>query len=72
MNEKPNTYGNETIEDIISELTELHRQEQILLNRLEYKLKTMKGERNMINKKIADLLLDTYKNELIDRVYRGK
>ena len=39
MNEKPNTYGNETIEDIISELTDLHKQEQILLNRLEYKLK---------------------------------
>ena len=40
-----NTYGEENIEDIIAELTELHRQEQILLNRLEYKLKTMKGEK---------------------------
>ena len=39
MNEKPKTYGEETIEDIISELNDLHRQEQILLNRLEYKLK---------------------------------
>ena len=29
----------EDIEDIISELNDLHRQEQILLNRLEYKLK---------------------------------
>lgn len=33
------TYGEETIQDIIAELTELHKQEQILLNRLEYKLK---------------------------------
>jgi len=41
---KAKTYGEETIEDIISELNDLHRQEQILLNRLEYKLKTMKGE----------------------------
>ena len=39
------TYGEETIEDIIHELTDLHKQEQILLNRLEYKLKTMKGEK---------------------------
>ena len=39
------TYGEETIEDIIAELTDLHKQEQILLNRLEYKLKTMKGEK---------------------------
>ena len=40
--ETPKTYGEETIEDIISELTELHKQEQILLNRLEYKLKERK------------------------------
>ena len=39
MNEKPKTYGNETLEDIIAELNELHKQEQILLNRLEYKLR---------------------------------
>ena len=39
MNEKPKTYGNETLEDIIAELNELHKQEQILLNRLEHKLK---------------------------------
>lgn len=39
MNEKLKTYGEETIEDIITELTDLHKQEQILLNRLEYKLK---------------------------------
>ena len=38
------TYGEETIEDIISELNDLHRQEQILLNRLDYRLKNMKGE----------------------------
>ena len=43
MNEKPKTYGEETIEDIIAELNDLHKQEQILLNRLEYKLK---GEQN--------------------------
>ena len=39
------TYGEETIEDIIAELADLHKQEQILLNRLDYKLKTMKGEK---------------------------
>ena len=43
--ESPKTYGEETIEDIITELTDLHKQEQILLNRLEYKLKTIKGEK---------------------------
>ena len=44
MNENPKTYGEETIEDIIAELTDLHKQEQILLNRLDYRLKNMKGE----------------------------
>ena len=39
INLKPKTYGEETIEDIIAELTDLHKQEQILLNRLDYKLK---------------------------------
>ena len=39
MNENPKTYGEETIEDIIAELNELHKQEQILLNRLEHKLR---------------------------------
>ena len=42
MNENPKTYGEETIEDIIAELNDLHRQEQILLNRLDYKLKENK------------------------------
>lgn len=44
MNENPKTYGEETIEDIIAELTDLHKQQQILINRLEHKLKTIKGE----------------------------
>ena len=39
MKKVAKTYGEETIEDIITELTDLHKQEQILLNRLEYKLK---------------------------------
>ena len=43
INLKPKTYGEETIEDIISELNDLHRQEQILLNRLDYKLKEKKA-----------------------------
>ena len=43
MNEKPKTYGNETLEDIIAELKDLLKQQQILINRLEHKLKE-KGE----------------------------
>ena len=36
---KTKTYAEETIEDIIAELKDLLKQQQILINRLEYKLK---------------------------------
>jgi len=44
MNEKSKTYGNETLEDIIAELKDLLKQEQILINRLEFKLKEKGGK----------------------------
>lgn len=37
--DKTKTYGEETNDDIIAELKDLLKQEQILINRLEFKLK---------------------------------